>query len=338
MKRKPLIVFDMDGVIIDVSRSYRDTVRQTARLFFKGARSWKDLPDPLFSLSDLARIKQSGGLNNDWDLTCLTLNFLFSLIKNPETHEETDPWLMHKETICRCDVTEMAQFLRSSENPLTFLFEKAGKPEHEFIRNLYTGDVGSGNIIKQIFQEIYLGGDLFKSTYGFPARVYNGEGYINREKLLVSKPSLEHLSKNNMLAIATGRPKAEADYPLNHFELKKYFQIILALDDCIRAEKTLLKNGGKRVSLSKPNPYMLDAIAEIKKNEASRFYYVGDMPDDMEAASRSSAGYIGVGVLYSTADSVVLKRELLHSGAEYLIETFEELKEIIDPKKEERNV
>jgi len=48
MKSKALIVFDMDGVIIDVSRSYRDTVRQTARLFFKGAESWKDLPDPLF--------------------------------------------------------------------------------------------------------------------------------------------------------------------------------------------------------------------------------------------------------------------------------------------------
>ncbi|TET77606.1 MAG: TIGR01548 family HAD-type hydrolase, partial [Candidatus Heimdallarchaeota archaeon] len=37
MKSKRLIVFDMDGVIIDVSKSYRDTIRQTARLFFKGA-------------------------------------------------------------------------------------------------------------------------------------------------------------------------------------------------------------------------------------------------------------------------------------------------------------
>ena len=329
MKRKPLIVFDMDGVIIDVSRSYRDTVRQTARLFFKGARSWKNLPDPLFPLSDLARIKQSGGLNNDWDLTCLTLNLLFSVIKKPEIPEETDTWLMHKETICRCDVTEMAQFLKSTEKPLTFLFEQTGKPDHEFIRNLYKGDVGSGNIIKQIFQEIYLGGDLFKSTYGFPARVYDGEGYINREKLLVNKSSLEHLSKNNMLAVATGRPKAEADYPLNHFGLKKYFQIILALDDCIREERSILKKRGEKVSLSKPNPYMLDAIAEIKKNKASRFYYVGDMPDDMEAASRSNAGYIGIGALYSTSDSVVLKRELRHSGAEYLIETFEELPGII---------
>jgi phosphoglycolate phosphatase-like HAD superfamily hydrolase len=195
--------------------------------------------------------------------------------------------------------------------------------------SLYKGDVGSGNIIKQIFQEIYLGKDLFKSTYGIPAKVYGGEGYINREKLLVKKSSLESLSKNNILAIATGRPKAEADYPLNLFGLKKYFEIILALDDCIREERRVLEQEGEKVSLSKPNPYMLDAIAEIKKNEASLFYYVGDLPDDMEAASRSSAGYIGVGVLYSAPDADILKRELLRAGAEYIIEDFEELKGII---------
>ena len=224
MKAKPLIVFDMDGVIIDVSRSYRDTVRQTARLFFKGAQSWEDLPDPLFPLSDLARVKQSGGLNNDWDLTCLVINLLFSLIKKPEIHEETDTWLRHKETISRFDVTELARFLESTDKPLTTLFEQKGKPNHDFIMSLYKGDVGSGNIIKQIFQEIYLGKDLFESTYGIPVKIYLGEGFINREKLLVKQSSLESLSRNNILAIATGRPKIEANYPLDLFGLRKYFE------------------------------------------------------------------------------------------------------------------
>ena len=330
MKPKPLIVFDMDGVLIDVSKSYRDTVRQTARLFFKGAQSWEDLPAPLFPLSDLARVKQSGGLNNDWDLTCLVINLLFSLIKKTDIHEETNTWLSHKETISRVDVTELAEFLKSTREPLTTLFEQTEKPGHEFIMSLYKGDVGSGNIIKQIFQEIYLGKDLFKSTYSIPEKGYSGEGYINREKLLVKKSSLESLSKNNILAIATGRPEAEADYPLDLFGLRKYFEIILALDDCIREERRVLEQEGKKVSLSKPNPYMLDAIAEIKKNETSLFYYVGDLPDDMEAASRSRAGYIGVGVLYSAPDADILKRELLRAGAEYIIEDLEELKGIVD--------
>ena len=81
MKLPKLIVFDMDGVLIDVSGSYRETVRKAARLFFAGAKGFESLPDPLFPLTDLASLKQTGGLNNDWDLTALTLHLLFARIK-----------------------------------------------------------------------------------------------------------------------------------------------------------------------------------------------------------------------------------------------------------------
>jgi phosphoglycolate phosphatase-like HAD superfamily hydrolase len=319
----------MDGVLIDVSRSYRDTVRQTAKLFFKGACSWEKLPDPLFPLSDLARVKQSGGLNNDWDLTCLIINLLFSLVKTPKIHEDSDNWRRYQKTINRCDVAVLAQFLRSTNRPLTTLLEKKAKLNDEFIMRLYVNDVGSGNIIKQIFQEIYLGKGLFQSTYGMPPKVYNGEGYINRENLLVKKSILEYLSKNNILAVATGRPKAEADYPLDFFNLRKYFTCIYTLDDCITEEKKILEQEGKKVSLTKPNPYLLDAIAETKKHEASGFYYIGDMPDDMVTASRSRAGFIGIGLLSSSPDKANLKRGLLRAGADYIIEDIEELKAII---------
>jgi len=329
MKSKRLIVFDMDGVIIDVSKSYRDTVRQTAKLFFKAARSWEDLPDPLFQLSDLARVKQSGELNNDWDLTCLIINLLFSLVKKPKIYEDTDNWYRYQKTINLCDVAVLARFLRSTNRPLTTLLKKKGKLNDKFIMSLYVDDVASGNIIKQIFQEIYLGKDLFESTYGIPPKVYSGEGYINRENLLVKKSILEYLSKNNILAIATGRPKAEADYPLDFFDLRKYFTFIYTLDDCILEEKKILEQKGKKVSISKPNPYILDAIAETKKHEVSGFYYIGDMPDDMVAASRSKWGFIGIGVVFSAPDKGTLKRDLLRAGADYIIEDFEELKGII---------
>ena len=63
MKLPKLIVFDMDGVLIDVSRSYREAVRKTARLFLQGAKGGEKLPDPLFPLDDLDRLKQTGGLD-----------------------------------------------------------------------------------------------------------------------------------------------------------------------------------------------------------------------------------------------------------------------------------
>jgi phosphoglycolate phosphatase-like HAD superfamily hydrolase len=329
MKPKSLIVFDMDGVIIDVSRSYRDTVRQTARLFFKGAVSWQDLPDPLFTLVDLAEVKQSGGLNNDWDLTFLVINLLSTFIKQPADNNEPDPWTRYRTTVSRCNVADLARFLTSSIRPITTLFKKNGHIRYEWISDFYVGDVGSGNIIKQIFQEIYLGKDLFESTYGFRSQAYTNEGYINREKCLIKRSVLEDLSNNHILAIATGRPMAEADYPLDLFDLRKYFTHTYTLDDCIKEEQKIKHTENKTASLSKPHPFMLDAIYEQQKDKTLTCYYLGDMPDDMIAASRSRAKFTGIGILIASSDKGVLKKNLLRAGADYVIDDFDELETIV---------
>lgn len=53
------VLFDMDGVLVDVSRSYLWAIRKTAE-FFLG----HTLP-----LSEIQDLRNRGGLNNDWDLT-----------------------------------------------------------------------------------------------------------------------------------------------------------------------------------------------------------------------------------------------------------------------------
>lgn len=59
LKIKPTIVFDMDGVLIDVSKSYRVAVQKTFKHFSK-----KEI-----TLEDISAAKKIGGLNNDWDVT-----------------------------------------------------------------------------------------------------------------------------------------------------------------------------------------------------------------------------------------------------------------------------
>ena len=329
MNKKNLIVFDMDGVLIDVSNSYRAAVRQTARLFFKSAPASEKLPEPLFPLRDLAAIKQSGGLNNDWDLSCLVINLLFNLIEKPPVYQSKDPWARYQETIRQCNVSSLARFLESDPMPLSDLLKRAGKTKNSFIYGLFAGDVGSGNIIKQIFQEVYLGKALFEATYGLNPLFYHAEGFIHREKLLIDKGVLEALARNHILAIATGRPRAEAEYPLTHFDLRKYFTNVLALEDCLEEEKRRSQAEGQRVSLSKPDPFMLDAIAAKQKNPLGGYFYIGDMPDDMVAAKKSEAGYKGVGMVMAAADKESLKKELLRAGADYIIEDFDQLKSLL---------
>lgn len=54
-----LIIFDMDGVLVDVTESYRQTVAETVKLF-TGAG---------ISNVEIQALKNRGGSNNDWDLT-----------------------------------------------------------------------------------------------------------------------------------------------------------------------------------------------------------------------------------------------------------------------------
>lgn len=324
-----LIVFDMDGVLIDVSGSYRETTRKTARLFFDEARGFGKLPDPLFPLTDLAELKQTGGLNNDWDLTALTLHLLFALVNTPAGPLSADASSAPEETIRRCDVSGLADFLNASSHPLMDLLARYGRRHDPFVTSCYQDDVGTGNRIKRIFQEIYLGRSLFTAHYDQEPRFYRGEGLIHRESLLMNGTLLADLARDHLLAIATGRPKAEADFPLDRFDLRKYFQLVITLDDCTREEERIFAERGERISLKKPDPYMLDQIPRLIGKGFSERYYLGDMPDDMQAARTSKTGYRGVGVVLSSADPENLRKELLQAGAEQIISDYTALPEIL---------
>ncbi len=323
-----LVVFDLDGVLADVSLSYRDTVRETAHLFFRFAPRWEELPWPLFSLADLARLKQSGGLNNDWDLSCLVIELLMSRVDagpaglEPRGGNGCDPWALLAQRMSRCDLAPLAAFLRDSPRPLSDLLRLEGRRQDPFVRRLYRNDVGSGNLIKQIFQEVYLGEELFTRTYGFPPRLHSGSGYIERERLLASPELLRELAGRHVLAIATGRPAEEARYFLSRYRLSSCFRKVVTLDDCLAEQKRILSREGRTVSLSKPHPFMLDAIAaELAEGVCGR-YYVGDMPDDMEAARRSGYGYLGIGLLQASPEGAALRAGLLRAGAEQVVEDF----------------
>jgi len=320
-----LIVFDMDGVIVDVSGSYREAVRQTARLFFKGVLSEGDLPDPLFSLAELASVKQAGGLNNDWELTYHVLRLLMTEVAPPVEEPRLKGWACLGDLMARCDTAALTQRLKSSSTPLADLQHQHSGLKNRWVERLSTGDVGTGNIIKQIFQELYLGETLFRNTYGFAPKIHVGQGLIDRESLLISPTVFNRLSKENILAVATGRPRSEAEHALDRFNLRSFFKATYTLDECLSEEKRMYDKNGEYISLGKPHPFMLDAIVQNCSEKLRDFYYVGDMPDDMMAASNSTHAFKGVGILHSSPHKPSLKQRLVQAGAQIILEDADEL-------------
>jgi HAD superfamily phosphatase len=58
------VLFDMDGVLVDVSRSYRSAIARTAEKF-TGRK---------ISAVEIQSFKNRGGLNDDWELTAAIIN------------------------------------------------------------------------------------------------------------------------------------------------------------------------------------------------------------------------------------------------------------------------
>ena len=57
--RELLIVFDLDGVLVDVRRSYRRTIAEVTRIFTGETPSQREIQ----------MLKDKGGYNDDWKLT-----------------------------------------------------------------------------------------------------------------------------------------------------------------------------------------------------------------------------------------------------------------------------
>jgi phosphoglycolate phosphatase-like HAD superfamily hydrolase len=323
-----LIVFDMDGVLADVSRSYRAVVRETARRFFRPAPRWRELTSPLFSLAELALLKQGGGLNNDWDLTYRVIELLMMPLGPvpSDRHRDRDPWERFLRAMGRLDLGPLLRFLDRSREPLRDLARRP-RPANPFLRGLCRGEVGSGNLVKQIFQEVYLGAARFRATYGLPPRAYRGRGFMERERLLAPPALLRGLASRHLLGIATGRPEAEAGFFLDRFGLRPLFaqEHVLTLEDCQREERRVYRREGRRVRRGKPHPFLLDALAGRFAARAGGKYYVGDMPDDMRAARRSSRGFQPIGLVQAAPDPDAARIRLLEAGAQWVAEDFRDL-------------
>lgn len=312
-----LIIFDMDGVIVNVSGSYREAARRTAETFLSLLTNADQLPRPLFTLEDLAFVKQSGGLNNDWDLTYKVIDLLANKLN-------TSVWPQTTADLARIDAAPLALFLKARPEPLKRLYLDYPEPSGMFAE-FYKGDVGDDNVIKQIFQEIYLGQVLYQETYGLRTEYIFAPGLIETETLFLSPDFFARLARKHTLAIATGRPLSEALFPLEKHGMRNAFQMLLAHDDCESAAARHRQATGESCSFGKPNPFMLDGISAQVATDADQRYFVGDMPDDMLAAKRSPYGFTAIGVTYASKNAAATEKILRDNNADIICKSVKEL-------------
>src|SRR5215470_10462711 len=65
-------VFDVDGVLIETTRSWRLAVIEAVEVLVRSVNGLRGGPSPLVAPEEVALFKRAGGFNSDWDLArCL---------------------------------------------------------------------------------------------------------------------------------------------------------------------------------------------------------------------------------------------------------------------------
>jgi len=266
------VIFDIDNVLIDTRRSYLDAIRWTVEIYltadtvpyFVPSAKHRGRSEPvLLSTADVQQFKLLGGFNDDWDCCYGLLIYLTSLGVRQRT------------TAHLKQVIDIPGFLkRVKKRPLhtAGITGLLGRPKSVRIEK-----------VARIFQEVYLGKELYALLYHREPAYWNKRGLIHREKLMFRKSTLAKLKKAGIrLGIATGRPRYEAVYALKRFHILDFFDAMTTIDDIKKAEQEM------KQSLRKPHPYSLVETAG-KIGIEKRFLYVGDLPDDILAARRASS-------------------------------------------------
>jgi len=336
-----VLIFDMDGVLIDVSRSYRETIRRTVQIYLESCLGFAIGKGSPISREDISLFKSIGGFNNDWDLTSGFLLYLLSISGIPpikkkrrfSSIEEVLLYLKERSAKFLQDKTSLLQkkhFSRFIKEATSFGGGLKGV-RHALVGSwdgwVYgSGDLDKENLVKRIFQEVYLG-SYFTSYYHLRPIFYRGKGLYLHEKLLIPRSILSSLWKKLHLGIASGRPRFEAELALKRFRLLPYFDSIVTLDECIKEELRIFRTTGKRMSLLKPHPYSLQRVVQELDIHHPECGYVGDVVDDMLAAqaAKKKLQMVAIGFVSAPGKRKVFKDLLFRAGADCVIENPKDL-------------
>ena len=314
----PVLLFDLDGTLIDVSGSYDFAVARTVELYCKKVAGLS-VEGELVTFDELAALRSAGGFNNDWDLAAgLTIWAL-------DQYRGGGPGVSIDDAVYK-GLPSVIDGIRGAGGGLIGL--------GDFVEQSSVRMVGHGGStihtsrVVRIFQEVYLG-EQFRTIHGRPNEYWDGPAACRRERPLLKGTVLEELAERGSPGIVTGRPKLEAELAVSMLSEWLSPGVVVSDDDLIDA------SGRHRPDWRKPagEPLRM-ALEQIGGANNEVAMYLGDLPDDVVAvknARRLTGRRIySIGCAYGAADPGA-RAELLRSvGADQVVLKSDELPAAVD--------
>ena len=252
------IIFDCDGVLIDVTKSYDTTINKTISYVLKEiADITADAP---LTNEILLKFKSTGGFNDEIDITYAgILCFIAAkkLNKNPTE-------LIH-DVLDNADdsgITYIENFLNKIDGDISNIKSRLGYPSTD-----------KNDLIHSTFDQLFFGPALYEKIFQKKSK-FTEKGFIENDKVIVNFELIEALKKkfDDKIAIVTGRGFNAISSSLK--EILNQFNV----------ENSVFLEDEPR-DLAKPNPQSL--IRSMKGLNSKNCLYVGDSMEDMILATKS---------------------------------------------------
>jgi phosphoglycolate phosphatase-like HAD superfamily hydrolase len=302
-------LFDIDGVLVDIRKSYNSAIKKTAEYMLKSitGRTFRNLVTDQIIL----KFRQSGGFNNDTDTTyAITLAMLAS---PPKSIAKGRRFLAKvAENADESGYISVEKFLSSYSIEKWKSLLAYPAPVQE-------------SMLARVFDELFYGPELFKKQNHLePKHWAGGRPLIKNDRLAVSAKTMKKLNEmfDGNLAIVSGRSRLAAEYSLS--PVMKYFNI----DACVFLED-------EKREYAKPNPYAIKRA--MKAMNAESAVYAGDSAEDLLMARRAEketgAEIAFIGVYGYSSQPSKTRAKFRQEGVEAMTKSVNQLPSIVNAQR-----
>lgn len=196
------IILDIDGVVLDVSQSFRAVICGVTQFYATNMMSLQET-GALLEPNETEGFKLAGNFNNDWDLACAAVALV---VAKQAQSGATDTAALRAQAP---SWEEWTGELKRRGGGLSvaegFILETLTPAQRrEFARGW------NPKLVTRLCQEMY-GGEACRALYGFAPEHIEGEGFYQRESVLLGP---ELLPKQLKIGILTGRTHSETQVAL----------------------------------------------------------------------------------------------------------------------------
>ena len=252
------LIFDCDGVLIDITKSYDETIIRTTKYVLETLTNISDAVDIDFKIID--GFKSTGGFNDEVDLTYASI---LSIIAAKKLKKDQTEFIFT--VIKNSDSTG----IKSVENFLNSQIDIS-----EIINKLSYPGTHKENILYQIFDQLFYGPKLYSKLFKTISK-FSDPGLIENDDVIFNDKLYIKLQKkfDKKISMVTGRGKESVNYSLKHLLEKFDLKNSIFLEDESR-------------ELAKPNPQAL--VNSIIGMNSKFCLYVGDSMEDFLMAKKAT--------------------------------------------------